>query len=105
MSLILIATETGISKKDFDNMLDFEKGLFEDMMKCIDSSDKKLNEGLNGKEKSQSNDLVVFLDNVEEFVGLGGEKMGGFTKGQIANIPKEIAKILIDDKKVELVSD
>jgi hypothetical protein len=29
--------------------------------------------------------------------------MGGFEKGQVANIPKEIAKILIDDNKAELV--
>ena len=49
LNLVLIATETGISKKDFDNMLDFEKILFEDLMKCIEFSDKKLNGIMNGK--------------------------------------------------------
>jgi hypothetical protein len=32
-----------------------------------------------------------------------GEKIGPFQKGQIANIPKEIAKILIEDLKAEVV--
>jgi len=105
LSLILIATETGISKKDFDNMLDFEKELFEEMMKCIDISDKKLTEAMNGKEKLQNHEMILFQEDVEEFVGLNGEKMGGFKKGQIANIPKEIAKILIDGGKAERVEE
>ena len=41
LNLVLIAAETGISKQDFDNMLVFEKALFEDLMKCIDTTDKK----------------------------------------------------------------
>ena len=64
LSLILIATETGISKKDFDNMIDFEKELFEEMMKCIDFSDKKLAGEMNGKEKTQSNEMIVFKEDV-----------------------------------------
>ena len=101
LNLVLIAAETGISKQDFDNMLMFEKNLFEDLMKCIDISDKKLNESLNGKEfVEQKNNLVVFLENVSGFVGLDGENMGPFEKGQIVNLPKEIAKILSDDNKV-----
>lgn len=105
LSLILIATETGISKKDFDNMLDFEKELFEEMMKCIDYSDKRLNESLHGKEKTKDNELVIFLEDVAEFVGLNGEKMGAFSKSQIANLPKEITQILIEDGKAEKVEE
>jgi len=29
--------------------------------------------------------------------------MGPFEKGQIANLPKEVVKILVDGKKVEIV--
>jgi len=106
LSLVLVAAETGISKHDFDNMLAFEKELFEDLMKCIDSSDKKLNELLKGKKKElQKNELVIFKEDVEEFVDLNGERLGPFEKEQIANLPGEIAKILIDDKKVELIMD
>ena len=106
LNLILIATETGISKQDFDNMLTFEKVLFEELMKCVDSSDKKLNEILNGKkEEIQKNKLVCFLENVEEFVDFDGEKAGPYEKGQIVNISKEIAKILVDDGKAEVIEN
>ena len=104
LNLVLIAAETGISKQDFENMFSIEKELFEELMKCIDISDKKLNETLNGKkQETQENELIVFKTNVEEFVGLDGEKMGPFEKGQIVNIPNEISKILIDDGKCEIV--
>jgi len=105
LTLVLIAAETGISKQDFENMLTIEKELFEGLMKNIDSVDKKMNEMLSGQVGGDEpkNDLVVFLDDVNEFVGLGGDKMGPFTKGEIANIPKEIAKILFDDKKCEFI--
>jgi len=104
LNLVLIAAETGISKQDFDNMLDFEKELFNDLMKCMDASDKKLGELLNGKEEvKQKNELIVFKENVEKFMGLDGKSLGPFDKGQIANISKEIAKILIEGGKAELV--
>lgn len=103
LNLVLIATETGISKQDYDNMLDFERELFEELMKCIDSSDKKLNNALNGGEAKQKNELIVFNEDVGEFVGLSGEKMGGFEKGQMANLPREIANILVEDGKANFV--
>jgi DNA replication initiation complex subunit (GINS family) len=105
LNLVLIATETGISKQDFENMLSIEKELFEELMNCMDISEKKLVESLNGNksETTKNNDLVVFMDNVEEFLDMAGEKMGPYSKGDIANIPKEIAKILIDSGKVQTV--
>lgn len=105
LTLVLIAAETGISKQDFDNMLAFEKLLFDDLMKAIDISEKKLSDMLNGEKDEQKNDLIVFKDSVDEFIGLDGKKMGGFEKGQIANIPKEIAKILIESGKADLVGE
>jgi len=106
LSLVLIAAETGISKQDFDNMLPVEKGLFEEIMKCIGVSDKSLDGELNGKkEEVQSNELIIFKEAVEEFVDMNGEKMGPFEKGQIANIPQSIAKILIESEKAESVAE
>jgi hypothetical protein len=32
-----------------------------------------------------------------------GDKMGPYKRGDIANVPKEIAKILLDSRKVEIV--
>lgn len=106
LNLVLIAAETGISKQDFENMLAYEKDLFEEIMKCVETSDKKLDAKLNGyKAEDKKNELILFMEDIEEFVGLDGEKMGPYLKGQIANIPKEITKILIDSGKVEIVED
>ena len=107
LDLVLIATETGISKQDFENMLPFEKTLFEELMGSIDRSDKKLNSMLNRSEteQQQKNEMVVFKEHVDEFMGLDGEKMGAFEKGEIVNLPKEIAKILIDSEKAEIVGE
>jgi DNA replication initiation complex subunit (GINS family) len=102
LNLVLIAAETGISKQDFDNMLAFEKLLFDDLMKAIDISEKKLGDLLNGEKDEKKNELIVFKENVEEFMGLNGEKMGPFEKAQIANLPREIVKILIDSGKAEI---
>lgn len=105
LNLVLIASETGISKQDFENMLSMEKELFEGLMDCMDFSKKKLSESLNGinGEPAKNNDLVVFLEDIEEFLGVEGEKMGPFQKGDIANISKEIAKILSESGKAEII--
>ncbi len=104
LNLVLIAAETGISKKDFDNMLDFEKILFEDLMKCIEVSDKKLNGIMNGKIEKKKDELIKlsFKQDVGEFVDLDGKKIGGFKKGETAKISKEIAQVLIDDERAEV---
>ncbi len=104
LDLVLIAAETGISKQDFENMLNVEKDFFENMMKCVDASDKKLIGILNGKkEEEKKNMMIVFETDVEEFLDLDGEKIGPFEKGQIANLSVEIAKILIEDGKAKVV--
>jgi len=103
LNLVLIAAETGISKQDFDNMLLFERALFEDLMKSIEKSDKKLSELLNGKREEGKNELVMFKADVGELLDIEGRKIGPFEKGQVANIPKEVAKILVDDGKAGVV--
>ncbi len=104
LNLVLIAAETGISKQDFDNMLVFEKSLFEELMKNIEASDKKITELLAGKKEDPTkNDMISFLKDVGPFLDGEGNKVGGFEKGQIANLPKEITKILVEDGKAELV--
>ena len=102
MDLVLVASETGISKQDFANMLLIEKELFEDLLRCVDNGDKKLNDLLNGSNQTQTkNELIVFIENVSEFVDRNGDALGPYEKGQIANLPSEIVKILLDSGKVE----
>lgn len=104
LNLVLIAAETGISKQDFDNMLPFERSLFEELIKNIEDSDKKISEILDGKTAGElKNELIIFKTDVEELLDMEGEKIGPFQKGQVANIPREIAKILIEDGKAEVM--
>ena len=106
LKLVLVAAEVGISKQDFENMLDVEKSLFEDFMKCVDVSDKRLNEQIRGEAQTQvKNGLILFLKDVEELIDGNGEKIGPFEKGQMANLPKEISKILVEDGKAEFVEE
>ena len=104
LDLVLIAAETGISKQDFDNMLSFERTFFEELMKNVEISDMNLSELLNSKQEEKTkNELVVFKSDVGEFLDIEGNKIGPFSKGEMANIPKEISKILIEDGKVDLM--
>lgn len=105
LNLVLIASETGISKQDFENMLLLEKSLFEDLMKCIEKSDKKLGAIFNGQkeESSQKNSLIVFLEKTSEFVSPSGEKYGPYEEGNFANLPKDIAGIFVEDGKAKLM--
>lgn len=106
LQLTFIASETGISKRDFDNMFSFEKKLFDEIMKKIEIMDKDIALELNGNTKVDTkNILITFKENVDEFIGLEGEKLGPFQKGQIANLPKEISQILIADGKAESIDD
>lgn len=104
LNLVLVASETGISKRNFENLLSFEKTLFEDLMKNVEKADRKVNEILKGKKDDiLKNEMVIFKEGVGEFLDLNGERMGPFEKGQIANIPKETAKILIESGSAEIV--
>lgn len=106
LGLVFIASETGISKRDFENMLNFEKELFDNVMSSMEHAEKTLvSEFSNGAFIPEGNimKLVLFLDDVEELVGGSGETIGPFKKDEIVNIPKQIAEILVSDKKAEVV--
>jgi len=63
-----------------------------------------MHELLNGKkEEEEKNELILFKANVDRFMDLEGGNLGPFEKGQMANIPKTIAKILVDDGKADVV--
>lgn len=102
LSLVLIASETGISKQDFENMLEFEKELFEKLMKCIEVSNESLGDVVNG-DSNRKKYMVSFIEDVEEFLGFDGKKIGPFKKGERAKLPREVANILIDDGKAEKI--
>ena len=109
LELAFVAAETGISKRDFENMLAVEKEAFEGIMKSLEKSDKKVNEMLKGmdaeEEVKSKNKMIVFIEDAEEFLDLEGNRLGPFKKGDVANISDEIANILIVDKKAEAIEE
>jgi len=107
LNLAFIAAETGISKRDYENMLNFEKETFDKIMKSIEEGDKSMNDLMSGQEKSveKKNKMIIFLQDTEEFLGLAGEKLGPYKKGDMANLPREIVNILLDDNKAEIEGD
>jgi DNA replication initiation complex subunit (GINS family) len=106
LNLAFVAAETGISKKDFDNLLEFEKEMFEKIMQTMESTDKSVMKMLNNEIIHENSSYIVsFKENIEEFLGLEGEKMGPYTKGEIVNLPEQIAKILIEAGRAEIIDD
>jgi DNA replication initiation complex subunit (GINS family) len=108
LELAFVAAETGISKRDFENMLIPEKDFFDGIMKASEKTDKKIAEilkGIDEEEDKKNNKMIIFIDNTEEFLDLEGNKIGPFNEGDVANIPEEIANILIVDKKAEAISE
>ena len=109
LGLVFVASETGISKRDFENMLDFEKELFDNIIISVEHADKSLISQFNFSNITTGlvveRKLVLFIEPIEEFVGLDGESLGPFEKGDISNLPLQIADILAGDKKVEIIVD
>jgi DNA replication initiation complex subunit (GINS family) len=104
LNLAFVASETGISKRDFENLLDFEKELFEDIVKSLEKADKNLNNSMVGGAQIESKfKLVRFISSVDEFLDLEGETLGPFSQGEVANLDNEIVNILVQDKRVEVL--
>ena len=107
LELAFIAAETGISKRDFENMLLIEKEAFDGIMKSLEKKDKKIEEILKGREETAKpqNKMIVFIDDTDALLDLEGNEIGPFKKGDIANLAEEVATILIGDKKAEGVDE
>src|SRR3989344_5136700 len=106
LELAFVAAETGISKRDFENMLAVEKECFDGIMRSLEKSDKRIGEMLKGtEEEKKRNKMIVFIEDTDEFLDLEGNTLGPFKKGDIINVPEEIANILLVDKKAEGVDE
>ena len=106
LNLAFVASEVGISKKDFENLLNFEKDLFEEVVKSLERGEENMNAEMNGAQKDElKHRLVRFLEDVPEFLDFEGGEVGPFEKGEIANLKNEIVEILEKDKRVEVIDD
>ncbi|MEK6915908.1 MAG: hypothetical protein AABW89_05200 [Nanoarchaeota archaeon] len=100
LNLVFIANETSIMKKDFENMLSFEKDLFDILLHSVEQTDKLISMLLlNGHSENTDKKNILIIDDVESFIGVNGELIGPFTKGQTVSIDKRTADILVSGQK------
>lgn len=106
LNLAFVASQVGISKKDFENLLGFEKDLFEELVKSLERAEKNQVNDMNGggKDSECRNRLVRFLDDVGEFLDVEGESVGPFAKGEVANLGCDVVEMLKGEGKVEVIN-
>ena len=107
LNLVFVAAETGIMKRDYENMLPFEKDVFDKLVKAFEAGDKDLARILNGKKDDlkERNKMVLFSQNVEQFVDMNGNLVGPFASGQLANLDMQVSDILVQGGKAQFVDD
>ncbi len=100
LNLASLAKISGIAKSDIDAMLPEERELFHTVVNKLKHTEEKIRNKISeGKKDLKNNCLIRFKSDVEAFLDGEGNQLGPFKKGDLANLPKEIADILIADKK------
>jgi DNA replication initiation complex subunit (GINS family) len=107
LNMVFVAAETGIMKRDYENMFDFEKKIFDNLVKAFEEGDKELSSVLNGKNEDEKieSKMVIFSENVEEFVDMNGKVIGPFNKGMLVNLDTKVGEILVEGGKADFVDE
>lgn len=107
LSLVFVAAETGIMKRDYENMLSFEKDIFDKLVKAFEDGDKELTRMLHGKksEEKDAHRLIIFMQNVDQFVDMGGNVLGPFNSGQLANLESQVCDLFVGSGKARFVDE
>lgn len=108
LNLVFVAAETGIMKRDYEYMLGFEREIFDKLVKVVEEGDKELSRMLHGKKEEKEgskNKLIMFNQDVEEFVDMDGNVIGPFGAGELVNINSSVAEILVEGGKAGFVDE
>ena len=106
LSLIFVATETGIMKRDYENMLNAEKELFESIVKIFETHEKGISKAMSGKKlKEGKYRMIMFNQSVEQFIDLSGNVLGPFASGELVNLDAEAANIFVSGGKARFVDE
>ena|SRR3989344_6339401 len=107
LNLVFVAAETGIMKRDYENMLEFEKKIFDKFVLAFEEGDKELTKMLNGEraKKEENNKLVIINEIIEQFIDMHGNFVGPFSAGDLVNLDLEICDILVSGGKASYVDD
>ncbi len=106
LNLVFVATETGIMKRDYENMLPIETKVFEKLVKSFEDGDKELSKILNGQQDKEEKDkMILFKEDVEQFVDHTGSTIGPFKSGELTNLDSNVANILVSGEKADFVDE
>ena len=107
LNLVFVATETGIMKRDYEQMLSFEKDAFDAIVKMFENNDKELARLLHGGKAidKEQQAMIIFTQGVEQFVDMGGKIIGPFNSGELANLDSAVCSILVSSGKANYVDE
>ncbi len=107
LNLVFVAAETGIMKRDYEMMLSFERDIFEKLVKAFEEGDKELSSILHGRKDIDlpKYKMILFQQDVEQFVDLSGNVIGPYPSGSLVNIDAEVADILVTGGKATFVDE
>lgn len=103
LKLVYIAAETGIMKRDYENMLSFEKEMFEKFVRAMEEGDKDLSKMIRDRGEEENYKLIMFNQDVEQFVDMSGKILGPFKSGEFAHLDKKVSEILVSGGKADFV--
>jgi len=108
VTMALYRSRSGTDFMKTDNLLVSEKGLYDEIKEVCDRYRDKDAADIPKPvepEKPVEDIEVKFLAPVPKFVGRELETYGPFDSGDVANLPTEIAKVLIKKDRAEAVQD
>ncbi len=103
---VLLDLRMGV-KPDFSELTSFEKKLYEGIKNVLQDffnsiSKGKLKKGVSSTPIKDNNLLVRFVSDLPEFVW-GESSLGPFARDDVANLPVEVVKLLLNKKVVKVV--
>jgi len=106
LNLVFVAAETGIMKRDYENLLDFEREVFDKFLKAFEDGDKEVTKILAGRQgKKEKHRMVLFNQEVEEFVDFDGKIIGPYNSGSLVNLDAKVAQVLVEGGKGSYVDE
>ena len=95
-------------KRDYENMLSFEREIFDKLVKAFEEGDKEISRSLNGKRDSielEKNKLILFNQDIDKFVDMTGNVIGPFKSGELVNLDASVSEILVQSGKANFVDE
>jgi len=107
LNLTFVATETGMMKRDYENLLPFEKEVFDSLIKSFEDGEKALSKLVSGKKEQDKSKfkMIIFNQNVEQFVDMFGNLTGPYSNGQLVNLDSGVAELFVSSGKASFVDE